>query len=538
MAGRLSRFLIPLLLLGLLVAGCQPQWEDVQSAYWGDDAVFYQIFVRSFYDSDGDGTGDFNGITAKLDYLNDGDPRTTTDLGVTGIWLMPVFPSPSYHGYDVTDYRSVNRQYGTLDEFKTLIAEAHRRGIRVILDFVINHTSARHPWFGASTEGEEPYTGYYVWSAENPGFSGPWGQGVWHRNGDRYYYGVFSGDMPDLNFTNQAVTGEVEQIAAFWLQEIGVDGFRVDGAKHLIEEGQAQENTRATHAWLKAFNRFYKSLNPDTLVVGEVWSSSNATAEYVNQGEFDLVFNFDLAEAILSSISAGDASRLNIALAQQARVFDPGRYATFLSNHDQERTMTRLKGDVQRAKAAATILLTSPGTPFLYYGEEIGMTGSKPDPSLRTPMQWSADENAGFTTGIPWQSARLDYAEINVQAQMDDEESLLSHYRRLIRIRGNHYALRTGQYLAVTTGDSRLFAMLRVAEKESILVLVNLSGEVIANPSLSLGPTPLRGTLSPILLLGTGNPQPLTLDESGRGEAYRPLPEIPANASLILQYKP
>lgn len=535
---RLFKSLLNLFLIGLVLAGCQPKWEDVESSYWGDDAVFYQIFVRSFYDSDGDGVGDFNGITAKLDYLNDGHPQTDSDLGITGIWLMPIFPSPSYHGYDVTDYLAVNPQYGSMDDFKTMLAEAHRRGIRIIIDFVINHTSFWHPWFEASANSESPYEDYYIWSNENPGFSGPWGQGVWHVNNDRYYYGVFTAEMPDLNFINPEVTGEIERIAGFWLNEIGVDGFRVDGAKHLIEEGQVQENTQATHAWLKEFNGYYRSLRPDALVVGEVWSDSKDTAQYVNNGEFDLVFNFDLAEIILNSVASGEATMLNFSLAQQARTFNPGRYAAFLSNHDQTRTMTRLNEDFQRAKAAATLLLTAPGTPFIYYGEEIGMAGSKPDPSLRTPMQWSAEANAGFTTGIPWQTIRLDYPEVNVQAQADDEDSLLNHYRRLIRIRSNHYALRTGQYVAVSTGDSRLFGMLRVAEKESVLVLVNLSNEAISNPSLSLGPTSQRGTFKPILLMGSGKAQNLIFDENGWSENYQPLPEIPPNVSIIIQYLP
>lgn len=535
---RLSRSFSILLILGLLFTGCQPKWEDVPSTYWGDDAVFYQIFVRSFYDSDGDGVGDFNGITAKLDYLNDGDPETDSDLGITGIWLMPIFSSPSYHGYDVTDYMAVNPMYGTMDDFKTLLAEAHRRGIRIIIDFVINHTSVWHPWFDASADGIAPYEDYYIWSDENPGFNGPWGQNVWHANGNRYYYGVFSADMPDLNFTNPEVTDEVEQIADFWLDEIGVDGFRVDGAKHLIEEDRVQENTQATHAWLKNFNAYYRELKPEAMVVGEVWSASKDTAQYVNDGEFDLVFNFDLAEQFLNCAASGEATMLNFALAQQARTFNPGRYAAFLSNHDQTRTMTRLNGDVQRAKTAATLLLTAPGTPFIYYGEEIGMTGNKPDPTLRTPMQWSTEANAGFTTGVPWQSARLDFAEVNVQIQTNEEDSLLSHYRRLIQIRNSHYALRTGEYVAVTTGNNNLFGMLRVAEKESVLVLVNLSDEAIPNPSLSLGPTSLRGTLRPSLLMGSGKAQNLILDENGRSETFQPLPEIPPNASIVIQYLP
>jgi alpha-amylase len=213
---------------------------------WWNDAVFYEVFVRSFYDSNGDGIGDFNGLTAKLDYLNDGNPATTTDLGVTALWLMPIHPSPSYHGYDVTDYYDVNPQYGTLADFKRLLAEAHKRGIRVILDLVLNHTSLQHLWFVAAQDPQSPYRDWYLWSPTDPGWPGPWGEKVWYANGRSYYYAIFDKNMPDLNYTNPAVTAKLDDVARFWLAEVGVDGFRLDAAKHLIEAGQVQENTAST----------------------------------------------------------------------------------------------------------------------------------------------------------------------------------------------------------------------------------------------------------------------------------------------------
>ncbi|MCB1058058.1 MAG: alpha-amylase, partial [Acidobacteria bacterium] len=197
---------------------------------WADGAVFYEIFVRSFADSDGDGIGDFKGLTAKLDYLNDGDPATTGDLGIEGIWLMPVFASPSYHGYDTTDYDAVNPEYGTLEDFETFLAEAHRRGIRVIVDLVLNHTSAQHPWFVASASSpDSPKRDWYEWSDTDPGWTRPWGEPgapTWHEKNGAYYYGIFWSGMPDLNFRNPEVREEAKRLARQWLDR-GVDGFRL-----------------------------------------------------------------------------------------------------------------------------------------------------------------------------------------------------------------------------------------------------------------------------------------------------------------------
>ena len=191
---------------------------------WWNDRVFYEVFLRSFQDSDGDGIGDIPGLIDRLDYLNDGDPETDSDLGITGIWLMPPAEAHSYHGYDVTDYYAIERDYGTLDDMRRLIREARRRGIAVIVDMVLNHSSSRHPWFIQSRTGEQAYADWYIWEDENPGYMGPWGAVAWHPAGGRHYYGVFWDGMPDLNLLNPAVTAEMYDIAAFWLRDIGVDG--------------------------------------------------------------------------------------------------------------------------------------------------------------------------------------------------------------------------------------------------------------------------------------------------------------------------
>ncbi len=296
---------------------------------WWNDTVYYEIFVRSFADSNADGKGDFNGITAKLDYLNDGNPQTTTDLGVTGLWLMPIHPSPSYHGYDVTDYYAVNPDYGTLDDFKRLLNEAHKRGIRVSIDFVINHTSIEHPWFVASKDPTSNKRDWYVW-ADSPGdYLGPWGQKVWHPAlGGGYYYGIFWDGMPDLNHNNPQVVEEVKKIAKFWL-ELGVDGFRVDGARHLIEDGEAQADTAQTHAWYKQFRPFYKAINPQAMVVAEVWTSSFSVVKYTKGDETDLAFNFDLASAWVSAVMNRDARKLRSVTASETSTFDNQQVATF-----------------------------------------------------------------------------------------------------------------------------------------------------------------------------------------------------------------
>ena len=204
------------------------------------------MFVRSFADSDGDGIGDLRGLTDRLDYLNDGDPATTGDLGVTGIWLMPIAESPSYHGYDVVDYEQIEADYGTAEDFKALMAAAEERGIAVIVDLVLNHTSIDHPWFKDSRTPGSEHDEWYVWSDPAPAVAGPGGRPVWHQDGDRAYYGYFWEGMPDLNVANPAVTAALDEVARFWLEEMGVDGFRLDAARHLIEDGAQLDNTPAT----------------------------------------------------------------------------------------------------------------------------------------------------------------------------------------------------------------------------------------------------------------------------------------------------
>jgi alpha-amylase len=451
---------------------------------WWNQAVFYQIFIRSFNDSSSgplanDGVGDLAGIIERLDYLNDGNPETTTDLGVTGLWLMPIMQSPSYHGYDTTDYKKVDDEYGTNEEYKRFLAECHKRGIRVILDLVLNHSSSEHPWFLESTNPDSPKRDWYIWTQTDPAWKGPWNQPVWHVNSTLgpdggFYYGLFWKGMPDINYRNKDVTAAAFDVIRFWLKDMNTDGFRLDAIRHLIEDGKAQENTNATHEWLRGFFKEYKSIRPDALTVGEVWSGSDVVSTYVGD-EMDIAFEFDLAGAITAAANDAKSEPFNAAWKRIEALYPAGMYATFLANHDQNRIMSQLGGDVSKAKLAAALQLCLPGVPFIYYGEEIGMVGVKPDEKIRTPMQWSAKTAAGFSSARAWQEPNADYTTKNVELQSKDSDSLLSLYRRLIHIRNATPALRTGGLTVVATGDPSVLAFERSHASGSVLVLANLA---------------------------------------------------------------
>jgi glycosidase len=502
---------------------------------WWNDTTFYEIFVRSFSDSDGDGIGDFDGLTAKLDYLNDGDPETTTDLGITGIWLMPIMESPSYHGYDVTDYFKVNPEYGTEEDFKRFLEEAHNRGIRVVIDMVLNHTSNDHPWFEDSETPGAEHDNWYVWSNEDPGFAGPWGQDVWHNAGDRYYYGIFWEGMPDLNYRNPEVTAQMYEASRYWLEDMGVDGFRLDAIRHLIEDGEVQENTPETHAWLQAYRDFLTEIEPEAMTVGEIWTTTDNVVPYVKDGEVDLAFEFDLAEAMVSAAKGETRGPVAGAQFKAWNAYPPGQYAPFLTNHDQERVMSQLGGDEGKARVAALLLLTSPGVPFIYYGEEIGMIGTKPDEQIRTPMQWTAEEDAGFTTGDPWIKVKANYPEVNVAAQRTDPDSLWNTYRSLVHLRNNHVALRTGDYTKVDVADSKVYAFLRSSPQETVLVLINLGSEPVSDYELNLAKGPLSGSVTAVEVLhGTAVTSP-TITPEGGFKAYKPLDTLAPQTGYVIQ---
>jgi glycosidase len=517
---------------------------------WWNDSVFYEVFVRSFQDSDGDGIGDLQGLIDRLDYLNDGDPTTTDDLGVTGIWLMPVAQSPSYHGYDTTDYYTVEQDYGSNEDFKRLLDEAHQRGIKVIVDLVLNHTSTEHPWFVDSASGPDAEKrDWYRWSPTDDGSRAPWAGGgpVWHRNGEEYYFAMFWEGMPDLNYENPEVTAEMQNAARFWLEEMGADGFRLDAVRHLLEEGTNYSGTTSTHQWLAGFDDFVDKVDAEALTVGEVWDTTAQAASYVQGDEVDLTFEFELAEGILTSVKRGKPVASAEDLAALLAAYPSGQFATFLSNHDQPRVATTLFKDPAGNKLAATALLTLPGVPFVYYGEEIGMTGNKPDEKIRTPMQWSDAANAGFSSSAPWQPVNAGFEELNVAVQDADPASQLNLYRRLIHLRNDHPALLRGAFIPVESSCDSTLAFLRQApagdpdapDGQTVLVVLNFDrkGEQEGCTFSYSGDALPDGTYQMRDLMNESDAAVLTVTADGF-QNYAPLPSLAARAGHILLLEP
>lgn len=514
-------------------------------AGWWNDAVFYQVFVRSFADSRegplaGDGKGDLRGLIERLDYLNDGDPSTDDDLGVNALWLMPIHPSPSYHGYDVLDHKGVHPDYGTLDDFRRLVAECNRRGIRVILDYVMNHTSVEHPWFREARDPASRRFEWYIWSSRRPDYLGPWNQQVWHRisfaGTERYYYGIFSARMPDLNCEHPGVVNALREGASFWLQN-GAAGFRLDAARHLVEEGPIQENTAGTRRFLREFRAFLKQENPEAMTIGEVWAPAAVASSYVSD-QCDMAFEFDLAAAMIASAKSGSKEEVGRAQRAALELYPPNQYGRFLSNHDQTRVMTQLRGGAGPMRSAAQLLLLGPGVPFIYYGEEMGMTGDKPDEKLRTPMQWSAEAHAGFTTGAPWQALNAGFDRVNVATQSGDENSLLNLYRRLIRARLASPALRFGATRIVDSDRPSVHALLRHTVHEgrthTALVIFNLGDRLVGEFALSLRAGPLRGDLAATEVLHGEPATPPRLDREGGFVRYKPLRKLDPRTAYVV----
>lgn len=457
---------------------------------WARGAVFYEVFVRSFADSNGDGIGDLRGLTAKLDYLNDGNPATDGDLGVNALWLMPVFDSPSYHGYDVVNYEKIEPDYGTNEDFDRFLAEAHRRGIKVIVDFVMNHSSAQNPWFvDSASSPTSAHRDWFVWRADDPGWTQPWGGSnhTWHEKNGAFYYGVFWGGMPDLNFSTPAVRKEMARLATLWLAR-GVDGFRLDATRHLFANGPGdlQNDQPETHEYLKEFSASVRQAAPRSVLVGENWTDTEKIAPYFN--DLPMSFNFPMAEEILGALDAGEAAGIGAKLEEMAELYPAGAIdAPFLTNHDQRRLATTLGNDPMKMKSAAAILLTLPGAPFLYYGEEVGLQNGAggSDEFKRTPMPWDASPGGGFTTGKPWFDFAPGKETENVAVQTGDPDSLLSHYRKLIRLRQSSPALSKGTLTLLSPGNKStpVVAFLREAEGEKVLVVHNVTDkEVTAGP--------------------------------------------------------
>jgi glycosidase len=507
---------------------------------WTRGATCYEIFVRSFQDSDGDGIGDLKGLISRLDYINDGDPRTTGDLGARCIWLMPVAESPSYHGYDVTDYTAIERDYGTAADFRRLVAEAHRRGIRILPDLVLNHTSEEHPWFRAALrDTASPYRAWYRFSPAQPADPrGPWGAPAWHRSPvrDEWYYGVFWKGMPDLNYETPAVREEARRIARFWLDSMGVDGFRLDAVAYLMEDHGQLHASPGTHALLREFNEYVHAVKPDAYTVGEV-NYGPILSYWPDQ--LDTYFAFELADSIVSGVRQGKASGILEPVLTLQRAVPAQRWAPFVRNHDQTRTRTEMRGSVAKSRLAAIVMLTMPGTmPFVYYGEEIGMTGDKPDERLRTPMQWSARAGGGFTTGKPWQRFADDSLTTTVDAQQRDPRSLLNTHRKLIRLRDATPALAAGALVPLTASDDAVLAYARREGDRVVVVVANLADRPLANVAVSADANSLpAGRWTARDLLNGGAAAPLTVSADGGASRWIPLPTLAPNEGYLLELR-
>jgi alpha-amylase len=439
---------------------------------------FYEIFVRSYYDSDGNGLGDLAGVTAKLGYIAD-------DLGAGGIWLMPVMPSPSYHKYDITDYLAIDPQYGTLADFDKLVAEAHKRDIRVIMDLVLNHTSNLHPWFDQAVQalwkGEaSPYIDYYHFTKDNLG------QG-YSKITDQYYYECrFVPGMPDLNLDSAAVRQEISGIVRFWLDR-GVDGFRLDAVTSYYT-GEIEKNI----AFLSWLNGTVKSIKPDAYLIGEAWSSGSDIVQYCASG-IDSFFNFPCSQAtgrLVEAINSQDGSDFATYLADwdsQIRKQNPAALdALFLSNHDQARSAGFLARSLAKEKMAAALYLLAPGNPFIYYGEEIGMNGSGADENKRLPMLWSLTDKTGITYPPPNATQTVNEI-VGVDKQRSDAGSLLNFYRSILAIKLRNPEIARGRPAALDAGNPAIFALTLTYQDRAVTVLHNLGGETTTIDLAALG---------------------------------------------------
>ncbi|MBD5464254.1 MAG: alpha-amylase [Lachnospiraceae bacterium] len=424
--------------------------------------TFYEVFVYSFYDSDGDGIGDLKGLTSKLDYINDGDDSTDSDLGFSGIWLMPIMPSTTYHKYDVMDYCDIDKEYGTLEDFKAFMEECDNRNISVIIDLVMNHTSSQHPWFLQACEylrgldGKEPdgneckYFQYYHFAKEKlAGYYYPIEGTEW------YYEGKFWSEMPDLDLENEEVRQEFTDICQFWL-DLGVDGFRLDAAKEYISDRTA-DNVKI----LSWFNDMVKSKKEDAYIVAEVWTDMDIYAKYYESG-IDSLFNFSFASndgIIAKTVNGGNdaytakaygkaVEKCKEAFSEYSEVYID---APFYTNHDMGRSAGYYSGEYSenQTKIAAAMNLFMSGTAFVYYGEELGMKGSGADEKKRAAMLWSLDKNAEGMCKGPEGADTVKMKYDSLEEQAENPGSIYQYYKKAIKIRNSYPEIVKGDTVLV-----------------------------------------------------------------------------------------
>lgn len=460
--------------------------------------TYYEVFLYSYYDSNGDGTGDINGLISKLDYLNDGDDTTDTDLGVNGIWLMPIMPSTTYHKYDVVDYYDVDPEYGTVDDFKNLIAECDKRGIKVIIDFVINHTSTQNEWFQSAVKslgiepcGQEtcthkelcrehnPYCKYYNFVEGLPS-SGKYystGQGDW------YYEAVFWDQMPDLNLADTNLRSDLEDIMKYWL-DMGVGGFRLDAAKEFYS-GNTEKNVEI----LKWVTDYVKSVDPDNYLVAEVWDSFGTMSQYYESG-IDSLFDFPFAQEqgkIVTTLnytgdnnSGSSFGRAMVTVQDKFKSFNENAIdASFFTNHDTARAAGYFNYDEDKIKMAAGMNLMMAGNSFIYYGEELGMSGSGRDENKRAPMYWSTTEQTGMTIG-PQEMETVTHNFGTYEDQVNDPMSIYNYYKRAVRLRNENPEIARGTTKVMDTlNQGEIAAITRTYEDSSIAIVYNISEEEV-----------------------------------------------------------
>ncbi len=456
------------LVLILLITSCSNFSKEQQTYNIG-----YNIFPISFSDSDGDGIGDINGITNKLAYLQ--------DLGVDTIWINPINESDSYHKYDVIDYYSIDSDFGTLEDFEKLIDEAHKRDINVIMDLVINHTSSKHKWFVDAKENSESiYRDYYRFYDFSDGFNTYSTKDGWTKLDDEtYYFSSFWSEMPELNFENPKVTKEIYDIADFWLEK-GVDGFRIDAVKHLFDPREYPKGTPTLNnniEWLQNFKSHLQLTNPNVFIIGEVYDKYQGVSHYYKG--IDYLFNFSVAEKILNCVKSETSDDFNTTVEKSIKAMNKysenltGVQGNFITNHDQNRTMSVLDNNLDKAKLASTIMLTLPGMPWIYYGEEIGMKGEEPDEFKREPINWG-DE---YTTS--WENTKHNSDILPVKEQIIDEQSLYNTYKEMIQFRKENELLIKGTFEGVDSHKDLLIYKI-YNEKNAILVVHNLSSNDVS----------------------------------------------------------
>jgi alpha-glucosidase len=511
---RLLTFLLGLILAPALIHA-QPQAGGAEAHPWWQHAVFYEIYPRSFMDSNGDGVGDLNGIASKLDYLH--------ALGVDAIWIAPCFPSPQVDfGYDVSDYENIDPKYGTLADFDRLEKLGEQHGVKIILDFVVNHTSDQHPWFIESRSSRNnPKRDWYIWrDGKGPNqppnnwvstFGGSAWQ--WDTKTNQYYYHFFYPQQPDLNWRNPAVANTMYATSTWWYKR-GVAGFRLDAVSTLFEDPNLKDNKilpgknkqgdpnmdnenndklPEVHDALKGLR---KAADPyGAVLIGETWTDNIAELKkYYGDNHDELQMPMDLMLTKLKF--SAPVFRDHI-----AAVNSTGEWPTWvISNHDIVRSWNRYgdgKHNDQIAKDMAAMYLTLRGSPIMYYGEEIGMQNNDPkrredvkDPigrtgwpkeigrdGERTPMQWNDTPNAGFTTGIPWNAIPVTYKTYNVADELKDPNSILNWYKGLLALRHTNEALLNGNYIALNQGDPNVLSYLRNYKDQAVLVVINMSAK-------------------------------------------------------------